>query len=292
MDDVERVVAVGCHLGEGPLWSPGEGALYWVDIYGAVVHRYSPSMGNHDCIEPESAITAMGLWAPGRFVVSVLGGIGFWNVAGGLEVLHRPEQTRRHIRFNDGAVDPQGRFWAGTMYDGPETNTPDDGRLFCLAPDRSLKTMEKGLTISNGMGWSLDNKTMYFTDTMRKVIYAYDFDPSTGAIANRRDFIRTPDEPGYPDGMTMDSEGFIWSARWGGWGVTRYDPAGNAVRSIRLPVSNVTSCMFGGPDLDELYITSAWSGLTEEQRRDQPLAGDLFRVRPGVKGLRQNSYAG
>jgi sugar lactone lactonase YvrE len=155
-----------------------------------------------------------------------------------------------------------------------------------------LQIMETGLTISNGIGWSPDNKTMYFTDSMPRTIYAYDFDPITGAIENRRSFIHTPDEPGVPDGLTVDSEGFIWSARWDGWKITRYDPDGKLEREIEVSAQRPTSCTFGGPDLDELYVTSASVGMDWMDRVKQPAAGNLFRIRVDVKGLPEPKFAG
>jgi sugar lactone lactonase YvrE len=133
---------------------------------------------------------------------------------------------------------------------------------------------------------------MYYTDTPKKVIYAYDFDPASGAIENRRNFVYTPDEPGAPDGLAVDSEGFVWSARWDGWKITRYDPAGRVEREIRLPVQRPTSCAFGGAGLDELYITSASTGLSEQEKAAQPLAGDIFRLRTEVKGLPEPKFLG
>jgi sugar lactone lactonase YvrE len=152
--------------------------------------------------------------------------------------------------------------------------------------------MATGLTISNGIGWSPNGKTMYLTDTGKQVIYAYDFDPETGSIDNRRDFVRTVGEEGFPDGLTVDAEGFIWSGFYGGWRVVRYDPEGKKEREVRLPVTNVTACTFGGPDLTDLYITTAWSGLNDEQRREQPLAGDLFLLHTDVKGQPQVKFRG
>jgi sugar lactone lactonase YvrE len=133
---------------------------------------------------------------------------------------------------------------------------------------------------------------MYFTDSPLHMIYVYDFDAVTGAIENRRPFIHTPDEKGVPDGLAVDSEGFIWSASWGGWKITRYDPDGRVAREIRLPVQYPTSCAFGGTSLDELYITSAWTALGEEKRIQQPFAGDLFRLQVDIKGLEEPKFAG
>ena len=193
-----------------------------------------------------------------------------------------PEAGKANARFNDGVIDRQGRFWAGTIAPGATS------ALYRLDPDLSVHTLETGVGVSNGIGWSLDDRTMYYTDSPRRVIYAYDFDAATGAIANRRPFVLLgDDEPGAPDGLAVDSQGFVWSARWDGWKVCRYDPAGKLEREIKMPVQRPTSCAFGGQHLDELYITSAWTGLSDEQRRAQPFAGDVFRLharRPGLAG--------
>jgi sugar lactone lactonase YvrE len=196
------------------------------------------------------------------------------------------------VRFNDGAVDGEGRFWAGTMNKDVEDPAVTDGCLYRLDPDRSCHKMGSGFTISNGIGWSLDQRIMYFTDTLRSVIYAYDFDPARGTIGNRRPFVRVPPEEGYPDGLTVDSEGCVWSALWGGWKVVCFDPRGRAVDEVRLPVSDVSSCAFGGSDLRDLYITSAWEELSAEERALQPLAGDLFRARLPVPGREESRFAG
>ena len=167
-----------------------------------------------------------------------------------------------------------------------------DAELFRLDPDLSLQMVGSGYTVSNGIGWSLDHRTMYYTDTLRMVIYAFDYDPATGAIENRRPFIEVPDGEGFPDGMTVDSEGCIWSAHWNGWKVVRYDPQGKPEREIALPAAEVSCPAFGGANLDELYLTTARKHLTEDDLRDQPLAGGLFRVDPGVKGLEEASFKG
>jgi sugar lactone lactonase YvrE len=152
--------------------------------------------------------------------------------------------------------------------------------------------METGVHISNGIGWSPDGETMYYTDSPRQVIYAYDFEPGSGAISNRRVFVRTPESEGVPDGLAVDSEGCVWSARWDGWRVTRYDPEGQVEREIRLPVARPTSCAFGGENLDELFVTSAWIDVDEQARREQPHAGDLFRIRTGVRGQAEPLFLG
>jgi len=290
---VEHVLASQSRLGEGPIWHHEEKTLYWVDIHRKRVERYQPASGRHDRFAFHSAITALGLRARGGFVVATDKGFAFWDGhSTELEFIQDPEQDRPHNRFNDGAVDPGGRFWAGTMYEGPETEELAEGRLYRLDADRTVRLMETGLTISNGVGWSPDKKTMYFTDTLRRVIYAYDFDVATGTIENRRPFVRTPEELGFPDGMAVDSEGFIWSAHWGGWRIRRYDPQGKVEREILLPVECPTSCTFGGEDLSELYITSAWTALSAESRSEQPQAGDLFRIKVDVKGQPETLFAG
>ena len=207
-----------------------------------------------------------------------------------VEQIADPEADKPEYRFNDGAVGPDGGFWAGTMYEGEGQRQP--GSLYRMSPDGSISVMETGLLISNGLGWSPDCRNFYLTDSQRHCIYAYDYDRMQNTIYNRRVFVDTKEEPGETDGLAVDSHGFIWSTRWGGWNLSRYDPEGKMERRIELPVEYPTSCTFGGAGLDELYITSAWTPMNEEQRKAQPLAGDLFRIHLDVPGLAEYHYAG
>jgi sugar lactone lactonase YvrE len=287
MDEVERVLRIGNRLGEGPLWSVDEGALYWVDIEGNRLYRFRPADGTLESFDTGLPVGGLGLRASGGLVVATKNGFAFWDPHTlSLTFIADPEADKPEARFNDGAVDRRGRFWAGTLAPGATSS------LYRLDPDLTVHTMETGITASNGIGWSPDNRTMYFTDTRRKTIYAYDFDVATGHISNRRSFVFTPDEEGVPDGLAVDSEGFIWSARWGGWKVSCYDPSGKLEREVRLPVQYPTSCAFGGDRLDELYVTSARTRVSEEQIREQPFAGDLFRLGMGIRGLPEPKFAG
>jgi len=293
MTELENLVKSQSRLGEGPLWSVAEQSLYWVDIHAKRVERFQPSSSQHQIFNFDIPITALGFRTRGGFVVASARGFAFMHLeTKAVEMVAQPESTKPYNRFNDGAVDPRGRFWGGTMYEGPETNNPTEGRLYRLDVDGSVNIMQTGMTICNGLGWSPDLKTMYFTDTLRHLIYAYDFDVASGAIDHRRVFVDSSGEDGYPDGMTVDSEGGVWSARWGGWKVTRYDPAGKAEREISLPVECPTSCAFGGENLTELFITTAWTALTDEQRQQQPLAGNVFRLATNIKGRTPWQFAG
>jgi sugar lactone lactonase YvrE len=187
-------------------------------------------------------------------------------------------------------VDRQGRFWAGTM--NMVDSFRPDGALYRLDSDLTLHQMETGVSISNGTAWSPDNRTMYFTPTGDRLIWAYDFEPETGSISNRRVFAEFSEEDGLPDGHTVDSQGFLWSAFWGGWKVCRFDPDGKLEREIRIPSAQVTCPKFGGPNLDELYVTTAYSGLSEAERARQPEAGGLFRIQMDAKGLPEPEFAG
>lgn len=291
MGEVERVLAVANPLGEGPLWHAEEGVLYWVEMEDRKVFRFNPATGHHESFAVEPAITALAARTSGGFLAAVTTGFAFWDIATQeLILVGNPEADKPTNRFNDGAVDRQGRFWAGTLnkvqFDAPH------GSLYCLSPDQSIRRMETDIAECNGIGWSPDNTTLYLTETMRRLIWAYDFDPSTGMISNRRPFAEISQPNVYPDGLAVDSEGFVWSAQWGGWNVTRYDPSGKIERVIRLPVQQVTNCAFGGPNLDELYITTARTGLSQEEMTRQPWAGDLFRARLGIKGIPEPKFAG
>lgn len=291
MSEVESVLPQRNQLGEGPLWVAEEGALYWIDIDETKILLFHPSTGAYDAFDVDTRVTALAMRASGGFVTATDQGFAFWDTqTQALDFFADPEADVSSTRFNDGAVDRQGRFWAGTMNE-VDFESPD-GSLYRLDPDKTLHRMETEIPVANGVGWSPDNKTMYFSDTMRQVIWAYDFDPATGGISYRRQFAQVSKEGVLPDGLTVDSEGFVWSAQWNGWNVTRYDPAGKVDRVIQLPAQQITCPAFGGENLDELYITSAWEGLSEEERQKQPLAGALFRVKVGVKGIAEPKYAG
>lgn len=288
MNDVEHALAVQNDLGEGPQWNPDEGMLYWVDIMAGRFHRWNPTTGYHEVFEVGLPVGALVFRARGGLALATRDGFAFWDFEMRTPQFIADPEAGKASRFNDGKVDRQGRFWAGTMAD----NRTPTGALYRLDPDLSVHTMVTGVTTSNGIGWSPDNKTMYYTDSPTRTIFAFDFDPATGAIAKRRTFAATPGSADVPDGLTVDSEGFVWSARWDGWRVVRYDPDGKVEREVRVPAQRVTSCMFGGANLDELYITSARTGLSAAQLKDQPLAGDLFRLKAGVKGLPEPKFAG
>jgi sugar lactone lactonase YvrE len=291
MSHVDLVFAAQNELGEGPIWNRSEGALYWVDIPGKHVYRFCPTTGESESFRVDTPVTALGLRAGGGFVVATSSGLALWDPTDrGLKFIANPEAGRARVRFNDGAVDPRGRFWAGTMNESdPEA---PDGCLYRLDPDRAVHKVADGFTVSNGLGWSPDSRTMYFTDTFRHTILAYDYDVDTGTVKNERPFVVVPKERGLPDGLTVDSEGFVWSADCGGGTVTRYDPDGKVERQVQLPVKLVTSCAFGGEGLDELFITTAWMTMSDEDRRARPMAGDLFRVRTGIRGMAETPYAG
>ena len=291
MSEVEHVLTVQDELGECPIWDPDEQALYWVDIEGHRVHRYEPATANHDIRRPGFPMTAFGLRASGGWVTAAKNGLAYWHWHNQeYEFITDPVANEAHIRLNDGVVDHQGRFWAGSVYE-EDLDAPLSS-LFRLDPDGSVHKLDTGFATSNGIGVSPDSKTLYLVDMFHSKILAYDHDPATGAVENRRIFASVPEEDGYPDGITIDSEGFIWNAHWAGWKVTRYDPAGKIEREIRFPVQNVTRCAFGGEQLDELYVTTAWYAMSEEERKDQPLAGDLFRVKTDVKGLEEPTFIG
>lgn len=210
---------------------------------------------------------------------------------GAVHIIVDPEAHLPANRFNDGKCDPAGRFWAGTM--PLKEDARGTGSLYCLDRDLSVRKMLGNVSCSNGIAWSLDSKTMYYIDSPTRAVSAFDYDLATGNIANRREIIRTPPEEGFPDGMTIDAEGMLWVAYWGGSRVVRWDPrTGKRLAIIAVPVSCVTACWFGGPRLDELYITSARTGLDAATLAMQPYAGSLLRVRPGICGIEAFEFAG
>jgi len=283
--EVQHIASVNNLSGEGPLWSASDQSIYWVDITAKTFYRMDTSSGQPIKVEADFMIGVMRWCESGRLIMATRRGFVLYDLKTDLfTFLDNPIAGNPLLRFNDGATDRQGRFWAGTMLIDNSQDTKGAGSLYRLDPDGSLHEMEHDLIIPNGINWSPDQRTMYLTDSPRRVIYAYDFDLESGNISNRRDFIRYPESSGFPDGLCLDSEGYIWGAEWGGWRVNRFDPAGNKVQEIRLPTQCVTCCTFGGSNLDELYITTAREALTQQEYEQQPWAGDLFRVKLDVKG--------
>lgn len=279
-------------VGESPVWSPHEQALYWVDITGQKIHRFHPSNGTNETFHLPEPVTALALRSRGGLVLSLKKEFATFDLESQqLEYLGDPENDKPDNRFNDAKCDRQGRFWAGTMgnvhWDAPT------GALYRLDPDGTITCHQTDVICANGMGWSLDSRTMYFTESFRYAIYAYDFDASTGAISNRREFASLDQKSGgFPDGLTVDAEGHVWSVHNAIGKVVRYDPAGQIERTIELPVPRPCGCAFGGENLDILYITTARETLTPEQIARYPLSGSLFAAEPGVCGVPEACFNG
>jgi sugar lactone lactonase YvrE len=292
MAEVEHVLEIRNVIGEGPVWHSQEECLYWVNfIEQFQILRFSPQSRHMDVFETGVPVMALGIRKAGGFIAATGKGIAHWDTQHKtLEPFCEPVAGQSSCRFNDAATDSCGRFWVGTLNDANPKGP--DGELFCIQGDGSWLVMDKNITVANGMGWSPDCKIMYFTDSFSYSVYAYDYAADTGKITNRRTFVQTPPDAGIPDGLTVDSEGFVWSAFWGGWKVVRYNPEGKVDREYRLPVPNPTSCAFGGKRLDELYITSASLGLSKEEKERHVQSGDLFCLKAGITGMDEPRFAG
>jgi sugar lactone lactonase YvrE len=287
----ELVLDAKADLGEGALWDDKGQVLYWVDIMAGKLHIYDPAAGRDRTIAVGQPVGTVVARRSGGVMLALHHGFASLDLGTGeLEMIHDPESHLPGTRFNDGKCDPAGRFWAGTLaMDG----TPRASGLYRLDPDLSVHKMLDGVTTSNGIVWSLDRGTMYYVDTPTSRVDAFDYDLASGEIGNCRAVVHVPAEMGYPDGMTIDSEGMLWVALWGGGKVSRWNPAdGRLLQTVDLPATNVTSCAFGGENLDQLYITTARTGLPPEQLSEQPLAGGLFRADVGVRGLPAFEFAG
>jgi sugar lactone lactonase YvrE len=236
-------------------------------------------------------VGAIALCESGDFIAGMKQGLAIVNRRNGsVNVLHHPETHLAENRYNDGKCDPMGRFWIGST---SIKNTRNAGSLYRIDSDGKCSLAIEGVTMSNGMAWSPDNSTFYYIDTPTFEVAAFDYNVNTGQISNGRKAFSIHKSEGLPDGMTVDSEGMLWIAHWGGWQVSRWDPnSGQKLMSFRLPVALVTSCTFGGDDLRDLYITSASIGLTEKQHEEQPLAGSLFVIKNcGYQGIAPAVFA-
>jgi sugar lactone lactonase YvrE len=286
----ELVADARTMLGEGPVWDEREQCLWWVDILGESIHRTDPLTGQDDLIPVGRMVGALGLRESGGLVAAVRDGFVAVDVASGrIERLAGVEADRPSTRMNDGKVDPQGRFWAGTT---DIDHRPGLGTLYRLDADLTVSPMLPEVTISNGLDWTADGATMYFIDTPTRRVDRFSFDASTGSLADRTRAVSIRPRAGDPDGMTLDAEDHLWVALWDGWAVERYAPDGSLELRVEVPAAQATSCTFGGSDLDLLFITTAQKDFPAGGRPDQPHAGGLFACRPGVRGRPAHRFAG
>jgi sugar lactone lactonase YvrE len=284
---VQCVADVQAVLGEGPVWVPREAALYWLDIKGRKIFRLDDRGERQEWPTP----IRVGSLAPrksGGFIGGTEDGIfAIDPEAGRFDLLFNPEEQLPGNRFNDGKLDRQGRFWAGTMDDAERS---DAGTLYRIGSDLGCIAVDRNYRVTNGPAFSPDGRLMYHNDSARQVTYVFDMEGDT--VGERRTFLQFKEGEGYPDGMTVDADGCLWIAFWDGWSVRRYSPSGEWLETVKMPVARPTSCAFGGRDLDRLYITSASIGLDESALQMQPNAGGLFMVTPGVRGLEDAPFAG
>ena len=288
--DVTLVVDAHALVGEGPIWDDKKGVLYWVDIMSSMLYEYNPVTGVNRSYNVGQHVGTIVPRASGGVMLAVYDGFAAFDPANGqLTLIADPEADLPDNRFNDGKCDPAGRFWAGTM---AYSNQTTQGSLYRLDPDLSVHKMLGEIGIANGIVWSLDNKTMYYIDSVANTVRSFDYELATGNLSNERVIIRT-DGLGLPDGMAIDAEGMLWVAHFGGSCVRRWNPhTGQVIGVIELPASQITACAFGGPDLATLYITSAAIGLDDADLQREPHAGGLFMATPGVKGVPSFSFAG
>lgn len=294
MTSIECVVDAKAALGEGPLWDPCEGVLWWLDIKGHDIHRFNPATGEDRTWKTPEDIGCVAVRERGGLVVALQSGLYFFDPESGrFDFIADPEEgmpRRAENRFNDGKPDRQGRFWPGSMYEGPSP-TPS-GSLYRIEPDLSCRRMVSGITCSNGLAWSPDSKVMYYADSPAMRVWAWDFDPATGEIENRRSFIDTSSYKSAPDGATVDVDGVYWLTLPEADKVASFDPDGKVMRVIDMPAHHPTCAMFGGADLDILYITTATMFRSAADLAKKPLTGGLFAMDVGAQGLPEAHFKG
>jgi sugar lactone lactonase YvrE len=283
----ELAAQLECNVGEGPFWNAAEQKLYFVDIVNKQVKIYSPATQSVETVQFEQEISAVFLDQKSELIVAARDGIFAASRDGVLETLLAPIKIEDpSIRTNDAKCDSHGRMWVGTMaFDFTE----GAAALFTF-DSKVLKEVVPNLTVSNGIGWSLDQKRMYFIDSVTKRVDIFDVDLELGELRNRRVFVSLVDGDAFPDGLTTDEDGGVWVALFGGGEVRRFDASGELTHIVELPVRQVTSCCFGGEDMSELFITTAHNGMDSDALSREPLAGSLFRARTSFKGSKSNRY--
>jgi sugar lactone lactonase YvrE len=282
--NAELVLDARAVIGECPLWDSRVGVLWWVDIPAGVVHRYEPSHAVDYTINVGQDVGAVALRSQGGLVLALRNGFAVLDGDGAVASIARLDEDDPRLRLNDARCDSRGRLWSGTLRDDFASGV---AALYRLDPDHSLHRMLDGVTISNGLDWSPDGAILYYADSATGAVDAFDFDVERGILGSRHQIVQLPLDLGIPDGLTVDVEGFLWIAVFGGGQVRRHAPDGRLDTVIELPVRWVTSCGFGGSNLERLYVTSG-----RERDPDAALAGGLFCAEPGVRGRPQHAFGG
>lgn len=292
MTTLKNLIPIGNENGETPIWVEETNQLFWVDAAKGLIFKKEENSSDYVKYVPEYQARALVRRGDdGWVIVTNSNGIAFWDEqSNSCEFIVDPYQDDDDMGFNDATADRQGRLLVNS-FRYSQLDAPD-GSLYSLEPDLSFRKIDTGLKLPNGMGFSPDGKKLYLAEMFNGALLEYDYDPKTGDVSNRRIFAEIPAENGYPDGLIVDAEGYVWTGLWGGWRATRFDPKGNIDRDIKVP-AEIVSCMgFGGKDWNELYITTAWKSLTDEQRKEQKEAGDLFKIKLNIKGLPEAKFKG
>jgi sugar lactone lactonase YvrE len=280
-------------LGECPVWDSKNGLLYWIDIIGKNIFKINLKNNIFSSMTLDMFVGCVALTQNSKLLVATEKGLFLLNEESlSIELLSNPEENKAKIRFNDGKCDAQGRLWIGTTsYDESEKV----GLLYCFEKKLEIRKVLSGIIISNGITWSTDQKTMYYIDSPTRIVKAFDYNMKTGMISDERVAIVFPENEGYPDGMTTDSEDKLWIAHWGAYKVGRWDPlTGKMIDKVDVPVKRVSSVTFGGDNLDELYITTAVRGFSENIEyvdNNEIYGGMLFKIATDVKGIKTNKFS-
>ena len=292
MMDVELLLKWDAIIGESPLWNVAEQRLYWLDIQRKLIHRLDPATRKNETFELPDLVTCLAFRKAGGLILTMRKQFAFFDPdSGKFEPLAGVESDQPDNRFNDGRVDPQGRFWAGTM--STKKWTSPVGHFYRFDSSLRPQQMLDKVACSNGVAWSPDGKTMYYTETGKQSIEQFDFDGDTGTIGNRRPFVYVePSTNSFPDGISVDSEGFVWSNHVGVGLIVRYDPTGKIERQVQFPAPRATACTFGGANMTTLYVTTSRETMDALQLLAYPLSGSVFAVETGIRGIEPTAFEG
>jgi sugar lactone lactonase YvrE len=285
---VQLLLDAGAVCGESPIWDPEAGCVWWTDTDSNFFHSWNHETGEAKSFDAGRKVRALALAGNGRLVLACADGVYLYSHGNGASLLCRPERGQANMMPDDGTVDPAGRFVFNT-FDTVTLDAPA-GTIYSIDAEGRMLTLDRGLVLPNGMAFSLNGRILYVAEMFAHRILRYDYDPESGSLSGRSIFALVPEADGMPDGLIVDAEGFIWSAHWAGWRITRYDPLGKVDRVVPMPFATATCMGFGGPGLEDLYITSATMGLGPEDLERSLAPGGLFVIRDAGKGVAEGVF--